>query len=73
MLRKCLRKPTLQKDNTENSKQILPEKELRGLSPNFHIHVYVSDLYVYPTTVCLFCCRKICGPILKIYKSLTDT
>ncbi len=22
------------------------EKELRGLSPNFHIHVSVSDLYV---------------------------
>jgi hypothetical protein len=21
--------------------------ELRGLSPNFHIHVSVSDLYVY--------------------------
>jgi hypothetical protein len=25
---------------------IFPEKELRGLSPNFHIHVYVSDLYI---------------------------
>jgi hypothetical protein len=24
---------------------IFPEKELRGLSPNFHIHVSVSDLY----------------------------
>jgi hypothetical protein len=22
------------------------EKELRGLSPNFHIHVSVSDLYI---------------------------
>jgi hypothetical protein len=22
------------------------EKELRGLSPNFHIHVFVSDLYI---------------------------
>ncbi len=25
---------------------VLPEKELRGLSPNFHIHVSVSDLFI---------------------------
>ncbi len=31
---------------TENSKQLLPENELRGHSPNFHIHVPVSDLYI---------------------------
>jgi hypothetical protein len=31
----------LQRANTENSKQILPEKELRGHSPNFHIHISV--------------------------------
>jgi hypothetical protein len=36
----------LQKQNTENSKQIFPGKELRGLIPNFHIHVYVTDLYI---------------------------
>jgi hypothetical protein len=28
----------LQRTNTENSKQIFPEKELRGHSPNFHIY-----------------------------------
>jgi hypothetical protein len=28
---------TLQRHNTGNSKQIFPEKELRDLSPNFHI------------------------------------
>ncbi len=32
--------------STENSKQIFPEKELRGLSPNFRICVSVSDLYI---------------------------
>jgi hypothetical protein len=37
---------TLQRHNNENSKQIFPEKELRGLSPNFRIHVFVSDLYI---------------------------
>jgi hypothetical protein len=36
----------LQRTNTENSKQIFPEKELRGLSPNFHINVSVNDLYI---------------------------
>jgi hypothetical protein len=30
----------------EYTKQIFPEKEVRGLSPNFHIHVSVSDLYI---------------------------
>jgi hypothetical protein len=38
---------TLQRTNTENWKQIFPEKELRGNSPNFHFHVSVSDLYMY--------------------------
>ncbi len=33
-------------ENTEISKQIFPEKEYRGLSPNFHIHASVSDLYI---------------------------
>jgi hypothetical protein len=37
---------TVQRDNAENSKPIFPEKELRGLSPNFHFHVSVSDLYI---------------------------
>jgi hypothetical protein len=37
---------SLQRHNTENSKQIVFEEELRDLSPNFHIHVFVSDLYI---------------------------
>ncbi len=31
----------------KNSIYIFPENELSGLSPNFHIHVSVSDLHVY--------------------------
>jgi hypothetical protein len=27
-------------------KQIFPEKELLGPTPNFHIHVSVKDLYI---------------------------
>jgi hypothetical protein len=30
----------------KNSKQIFPGKELRGYSPNFYIHVSVSDSYI---------------------------
>ncbi len=50
----CTRKKQINKKNdialqrhyTENFKQIFPEKELRGLSPNSYIHVSVSDLHI---------------------------
>jgi hypothetical protein len=38
--------PTLQRHTIKNSKLIFTEKELRGHSPNFHIHVSVSDLFI---------------------------
>ncbi len=63
---------SLQRQNAENLKQIFPEKEYRGLSPNFHIHVSVSELYI-PTMGLPFLLEEILGPILGIYKSLTDT
>jgi hypothetical protein len=62
----------LQRQNTEISKQIFPEKEYRGLSPNFHIHASVSDLYI-PTIGLPILLEEICRPILGLYKSLTDT
>ncbi len=42
------------------------------LSPSCYTHTSVRDLYI-SGSVFLFCCREICGPILGIYKSLTDT
>jgi hypothetical protein len=39
---------TLQAQYIENLKQILPEMELRNLSPNSYIHVSVSDSYIFP-------------------------
>jgi hypothetical protein len=33
----------IERHSAENSNQILPEKELLSLSPNFHIHVSLSD------------------------------
>ncbi len=37
---------TQQRANTENSKQIFAEKKMGGHSPNFHIYMSVSDLYI---------------------------
>ncbi len=36
----------LQRQNTEISIQIFPEKEYRDLIHNFHIHASVCDLYL---------------------------
>jgi hypothetical protein len=63
---------TLQRQNTEISKQIFPEKEYRGLSPNVHIHASVSDLYI-PTISLPILLEELCRSILGLYKSLTDT
>ena len=58
----------LQRTNTEYSKKIFPETELRGHSPNFHIHVSVSDLYISTIDLPVLL-QELCGPILGIYKS----
>jgi hypothetical protein len=63
--RSKLYKYTMQRTNTENWKQILPEKELRGHSPNFLIHVSVSDLYI-PTIDLPILLQEICGQFLEI-------
>jgi hypothetical protein len=63
---------SLQRTNTENSKQIFQEKEWCGHSPNFQIHVSVSNLYI-PTIGLSFLLQEICGPIQGLLKSLTDT
>jgi hypothetical protein len=66
-------KRTLQRHNVENLKQIFPDKELRGQSPNFHIHVSMSDLYIPRIGLPISAAGKLRGPIPGIYKSLTDT
>jgi hypothetical protein len=62
---------TLQRTNTKNSKQILPEEELRGHSPNFPLHVSVSDLFI-PTIDLPILLQEIYGPILE-YKNRSQT
>ncbi len=63
---------TLQRQNAENLKQIFPEKEYRGLSPNFHIHESANELYI-PTMGLPVLMEEICRLILGIYKSLKET
>ncbi len=55
----------------ENPTNVFPEKELRGLSPNFHIHVSVIDLYIPRIGSHIFLQQN--RQIMGIYKSLTDT
>jgi hypothetical protein len=54
-------------------KRKFTEKELRGLSPNLHIHVSESDLYISRSRSAYYAAEKYAGPILGLYKSLTDT
>jgi hypothetical protein len=65
-------KTALQRQNPEISKQIFPEKEYRGLSPNFHIHVSVSDLYIHTTGLPILL-EEISRPILGLYINRSQT
>jgi hypothetical protein len=56
-----------------NLKQIFPEKELRAASVPILTFMFLCAIYIFPRSVCLFCCRKIGVPIVGIYKSLTET
>jgi hypothetical protein len=68
-LGRLIQSTALQRQNTEiSSKQIFPQKEYRGLSPNFHIHASVSDLYI-PTIGLPILLEEICRAILGLYKS----
>ncbi len=35
--------------------------------------IYLWEINIFQGWVCLFCCSQICGQILRIYNSLTDT
>ncbi len=38
-----------------------------------HTLIYLWEIFIFSGLVCLFCCKEICGPILGIYKLITDT
>ncbi len=62
----------MKRTNIENLKQTFPEKELHGHSNNFYIHVSVNDLYISTIDLPILL-QETCGPILGVYKSLTDS
>ncbi len=47
----------------------------RNFAASFPISTFMCMwvIYIFPRSVCLFCYRKICLPILRIYKSFTDS
>ncbi len=64
----------LQRTNTENWKQICPEKNCAGTVPvSTSMCLIMSDLYYIPTIDLAVLLQEICGPILGIYNSLTFT
>ena len=58
--------------NSSDAHEInIPRKGIARPQSQFP-HLCVCERCIYSHgSVCLFCCRKICGPIQKIYKSLT--
>jgi hypothetical protein len=55
-------------------KLLFPKQNYNVLSPrSYSTLIYLWEIYIFPRSVCLFCCREICRPILGIYKWRTDT
>ncbi len=57
----------------EISIYVFPEKELRGLNPNFHIHVSLSDLYIPIIGQPIFLQAEYADQSWDAYKSHTET
>jgi hypothetical protein len=63
----------LKRHCTEKWKKIFPERKLRGLSPNFYIHIYVGDLFIPTIGLPIWLQENTVGrPIVGKYKSLAD-
>jgi hypothetical protein len=50
----------------ENPINVLPEKKLHGLRPNFHIHFICETIYIFPRSFHLFSCSRVCRLIVVI-------
>jgi hypothetical protein len=61
------------KDTIQKIRNKYSQKGNYSASFSISILMCMWAIYIFPRSVCLFCCRKICGLFLGIYKSLTDT
>ncbi len=48
-------------------------KKMRGHTVPISTFMCLSAIYILPRSICLFCRRKICGPILGIYINRSQT
>ena len=62
----------LQRQYTENSKKNSQKWNCAASVP-IPKFMFLGAIYIFPRSACQFCCRKIGGPIVGIYKSLSDT
>jgi hypothetical protein len=53
-------------------KLLFPKQNYNVLCPSSYTHISVRDLYISRIRLPILL-QEICGPILGIYKSLTDT
>ncbi len=63
---------TLQRHNAKNSNKYSQKRNWAASVP-ISTFKCLWAIYLFPWSVCLFCCRKIYGPILGIQKLLTNT
>ncbi len=60
------------KNQYRKYKQIFQKRNCAATAP-ISTFMCLWAIYIFPPSICLFCCRKYCEPILGIHKSLTDT
>ncbi len=61
------------KDKIPKIRNKFSQKRNCGASVPILTFMCLWAIYLFPPSVCPTCCRKICGWILGIYKSFTDT
>ncbi len=70
----CTVKPHCKcKDTIPKFETNVPRKGIAWPQYAFPLSCVCERFYIFLPSVCLFCCRKICGPILGTHKSLRDT
>ncbi len=61
------------KDTKPKIRNIYSQKRNCAATVPIPTFMFLCAIYIFLRSVCIFCCRKICGPIVGIYKPLTYT